>query len=373
MISRVACLVVATVSLLPAGDANARKPKLVAVFDLNDRGVGLSPSMVQRLSEYLSLQLASTAVYQVVPRDQLKKRLSQQKVDSYRACYSQSCQIEIGKELAAQKTLATTLMKLGGVCTVTAVVFDLRKAASEGGASVEGTCSEDGIVASIKHLVKKLAIGEAASKEAASKEAASKEAASKEAASKEAVSKEAVSKEAVELAAQAPLVPVEKSTSVIRPSTRRWFFNAAFGPSIALDGMETLYKISQEIGFHFSGGSGLGLALVTAQILDGEFKTFEGYSTEMRLFWDIEVASMGLYVSPLAQVGVCIVKWDEGDDGAREESGFTAVELLLGMDLKIVLGDRALLFVRAIGLDLLIYDGETHFRYDLTFGLGVAF
>jgi hypothetical protein len=39
---------------------------------------------------------------------------------------------------------------------VTAVMYDLRKSASEGGASVEGTCTEDGIVKSIKLLVTKL-------------------------------------------------------------------------------------------------------------------------------------------------------------------------------------------------------------------------
>jgi hypothetical protein len=150
-------LVVVLLILFGPGVVRAEGP-IVAVFDIEDRGVGLSGAMLLRLSEYLTTRLAATGHYRIVPRDQLKERLTQQKTSSYRQCYAPSCQIEIGKELAAQKSLATSIVKLTSTCTVTAVMYDLRTAASEGGASVEGGCTEAEVVNSIKSLVDKLTV-----------------------------------------------------------------------------------------------------------------------------------------------------------------------------------------------------------------------
>lgn len=144
--------------LVASAHGQADKP-VIAVFDIEDRGVGLSDEIRLRLSDYLAMRLAATGAYQIVPRDKLKERLTQQKTSSYKQCYAESCQIDIGRELAAQKSLATSIMKLGSVCMVTSVMYDLRKSASEGGASVEGGCTEDSIVSSIKELVTKLVPG----------------------------------------------------------------------------------------------------------------------------------------------------------------------------------------------------------------------
>ena len=146
---------VASVAIPGQTQAQSTKP-IVAVFDIEDKGVGLKRALCSRLSDYMSMTLAATGKYQVVPRDQLKKRLVQQKRGSYKQCYDQTCQIEIGKELAAQKSLTTMVMKLGSKCMVTTVLYDLKKSASEGGASAEGGCTEDGIVASIKTVVQRL-------------------------------------------------------------------------------------------------------------------------------------------------------------------------------------------------------------------------
>ena len=130
---------------------------IVAVFNIEAKGIRLPKKLLIRLSDYLSMKLAATGRYQVVPRDQLKKRLVQQKRKSYKPCYDQTCQIEIGKELAAQKSLTAVVMKLGSKCMLTVVLYDLRRATSQGGASAEGECSEDEIVRSIKSVVMKLA------------------------------------------------------------------------------------------------------------------------------------------------------------------------------------------------------------------------
>jgi outer membrane protein OmpA-like peptidoglycan-associated protein len=92
----------------------------------------------------------------VVPRGQIKRRLAKQKVTSYRRCYDQSCQIEIGRELAAAKSLAPTLIKLGRRCIVTLTLYDLRRATTDRAASAEGGCSEDDFSASVRRAVGKL-------------------------------------------------------------------------------------------------------------------------------------------------------------------------------------------------------------------------
>ncbi|MFH1130635.1 MAG: PEGA domain-containing protein, partial [Pseudomonadota bacterium] len=130
---------------------------IVAVFDVQFEGVNLSPGMQGRLSDYLAMRLADTGNYLVVPRDRMKERLATEKKNSYKSCFDQSCQIEIGKEMSAQKSLSTTVAKLGSRCMVTSVMYDLRKSTSEGGASVDGKCSEDDIVQSIQRIVLKLA------------------------------------------------------------------------------------------------------------------------------------------------------------------------------------------------------------------------
>ncbi|MBW2700370.1 MAG: hypothetical protein JRF33_06085 [Deltaproteobacteria bacterium] len=104
---------------------------LMVVFAIEDRGAQLEANVKEQLSEYLASTIAASGRYKVIPRAQLKERLGQQKTESYKACYDQKCQIEMGKELAAEKSLSTQVIKLGASCMVTAVIFDLKTAASE--------------------------------------------------------------------------------------------------------------------------------------------------------------------------------------------------------------------------------------------------
>jgi protein-disulfide isomerase len=129
---------------------------VVAVFNIETQRVRLSASILGSLSDYWAAQIASSGAFRVVPRDQLKQRLGKQKIESYRVCYSQKCQIEIGQELAAQKSLAAQIMKIGKQCVVTATLYDLRKATTERAATVEGACTEEALMASLKTAAQKL-------------------------------------------------------------------------------------------------------------------------------------------------------------------------------------------------------------------------
>ncbi len=136
------------------GAAAADRP-IVAVFNIEAKNLKLPASVLDGLTDALGSMIASRGC-QIVPRSELKKRLLEQKAASQKMCYDASCQIELGKELAAQKTLATQLIKLGKNCKVTLTLFDLKRSASEAGVYESGGCDEEGIVQSLERAVKQL-------------------------------------------------------------------------------------------------------------------------------------------------------------------------------------------------------------------------
>jgi len=127
---------------------------IVAVFDVELKNLRLPRSELEALSDYLTGKIAGTGFYQVVSRDQLKKRLRRQKVKIKKDVWcDQSCQFEIGKELAAEKMLSTKVLKLGSKCTVSTTLYDLGKGTADSAASVSGKCKVDDIVASMDKAI----------------------------------------------------------------------------------------------------------------------------------------------------------------------------------------------------------------------------
>jgi hypothetical protein len=88
-----------------------------------------------------------------VPRAQLKEALRQQVADSHLPCFDDACSIEIGKEVAAQKTLLTEIVRVGSSCAVTCTLVDLRTGVSERGATRKGGCDPDNLVNSLEIAV----------------------------------------------------------------------------------------------------------------------------------------------------------------------------------------------------------------------------
>jgi len=124
---------------------------IVAVFELEDKGSGLAPEVLGNLSDYLGVLLTKGG-YRVMPRTEIRDRLKEQKKETYRSCYDQSCQIELGRELAAEKTLATWVLKIGKTCQVTATLYDLKKGTTELAAAHEAPCDEENLVAASKKV-----------------------------------------------------------------------------------------------------------------------------------------------------------------------------------------------------------------------------
>jgi hypothetical protein len=121
---------------------HAGERPIVAVFDMEDRTSTFNREILDNLTEFLSVKLAEGG-YQVIPRDQVRVRLVAEKRDTYRECVDKSCQIELGRELAAQKVLSAKILKVAGRCQLAATLFDLKKAATENAATAEGSCDEE--------------------------------------------------------------------------------------------------------------------------------------------------------------------------------------------------------------------------------------
>lgn len=126
--------------------------KILAVFDIDDTTNKFSPQARAELTDYLAAQLAQGNLFKVVPRSQLKERLQANKKASYKACFDSRCQIEIGRELAAEKSLATKIIKVGSKCALMATLFDLKTSTSEAAATQKAKCNQDDLVTALEKV-----------------------------------------------------------------------------------------------------------------------------------------------------------------------------------------------------------------------------
>ena len=133
----------------------------MVVFDMEDRTATFEREVLDNLTEYLSVKLAEGG-YQVIPRDQVRDRLVREKRGTYLECFDKSCQIEMGRELAAQKVLSARILKIAGRCQLAATLYDLKKAATEKAASAEGACDEESMGRAVMKVSAKFS-GKAAS------------------------------------------------------------------------------------------------------------------------------------------------------------------------------------------------------------------
>jgi len=132
---------------------------IVAVFDIEMRDGAIKPATLVILTDYLAARLASSNRFRVVPRSQVKQRLSQIKTESYKDCYDQSCQIELGRELAANKSLAAHILKVEQQCVLTLELFDLKQVATHAATTAAGPCTEDTLFRTVGQAVDSLVAG----------------------------------------------------------------------------------------------------------------------------------------------------------------------------------------------------------------------
>ncbi len=141
--------------------AQAEAPPVLAVFPIQDSTGRLDEAALSQLTDYFSVTIAASGRFTIVPKKDLEAALREKKADSYRQCVDQACQIEIGREIAAQKVCQTQVVRLGDQCGVTTAIYDLRTAASEKAAVAKGGCSENDLVSTLERAARDL-LGEGA-------------------------------------------------------------------------------------------------------------------------------------------------------------------------------------------------------------------
>jgi len=140
------------------GEQSDRQRGIVAVFDLQDESRRFKKKTLDMFAELLCVTLTEVAGYKIVPRDQLRARLLEKKRQSYKLCYDESCQIELGKAVAANKSLATKIYKLGKKCILTSTLYDLKTETTDRAKSTETDCSVLGIIDGLKKISKQFSI-----------------------------------------------------------------------------------------------------------------------------------------------------------------------------------------------------------------------
>ena len=139
---------------------------IVAVFKIQDarpRSSKLSAKTLENLSDYLATLLAEGGDFKVVPKTGIQTALSELKESSYRECYDERCQIEVGKAVAAQKLVSTKIIKVGRRCIVAISMFNVREEATEKAASHKGRCDEASVTEGLEQVAAQLRDHNAAS------------------------------------------------------------------------------------------------------------------------------------------------------------------------------------------------------------------
>jgi hypothetical protein len=126
---------------------------VLAVMEIEDTSGTMDPVYLANALEMLRGKLSATGHFIVIDRgrqeEKLKQLVREQKKESYRQCYDESCQIPLGQALAADSILRTTISCLGTACMLSAELVDLEKEAAISG----GTADFDADPASLKKAV----------------------------------------------------------------------------------------------------------------------------------------------------------------------------------------------------------------------------
>jgi hypothetical protein len=163
-------LVAATIRPRPAHAEDKRVP-VVAVFELED-ATNRPRRLIASLTDYLRVKLAETQKLKVVDKGdqeaQLKKIIRSEKKRSYKACMDQSCQIPLGKELAADKILRGKVTRFGKSYVIAIEMIDLATGASAGAASEKSAGTEEELMGSVERVAKSITASVAPKEELAS-------------------------------------------------------------------------------------------------------------------------------------------------------------------------------------------------------------
>ncbi len=132
-------------------DAPKKKPALiVAVMSIGTSGeADIKQMPLTGLTDHVRVHLGARGL-RVVDRGQqeaaLKRMVQRAKAESYRECVDVSCQIPLGKALAATHLMRSSVGRFGGQCTFNAELISLAAEVSVAAKTERSECSGEGLL-----------------------------------------------------------------------------------------------------------------------------------------------------------------------------------------------------------------------------------
>jgi hypothetical protein len=157
-VTRLGIFLLPLLCLVPCKTAGSpvAQPLVLAVFDIEDRTGSMSAGFLSQLTDYLATRLGEGGRFRVVPRATVQQRIRSSKRGSYRKCYDEACQVELGRELAASKIVSARILSIGGECRFTLQLYDLARAATDATSSVKTACHTKALPEAIDLAVRRI-------------------------------------------------------------------------------------------------------------------------------------------------------------------------------------------------------------------------
>jgi hypothetical protein len=125
---------------VPALAGSSEGRPAVAVFEIAVRDLPkINASTMPKFLDLLEGEIARSG-FQTVPRTAVRQVLLDRKSESYRECFDEACQIELGKAVAAAKVAAASWSRIGGGCIFELRMFDLRTELNEQSLRADAEC-----------------------------------------------------------------------------------------------------------------------------------------------------------------------------------------------------------------------------------------
>lgn len=145
--------------------SGAQRDWVIAVMTAASSGkTGLEKPMLVALTDQIRIYIAERGA-RVVDRSTqeaaLKSLVDEEKKRSYSACVDASCQIPLGKALAASHILKSTVARFGKACSTNGELIDLKAEVTVAAGSARSDCSEEDLLYAAESLAEQLVIGSA--------------------------------------------------------------------------------------------------------------------------------------------------------------------------------------------------------------------
>ena len=157
----VAAPAMAAPSVTPVATPKRPRPPAVAhpdwviavmeVEDVNSRSKKkrIDQDLIRNIGDQLRIFVAERGIRTIdrsAQDEAFKEAIGSMKAESYKSCYDDSCQIELGKALAATHILRTKITRFGSRCVLNGELIDLRKEVAVAAASSRGDCGAEGFL-----------------------------------------------------------------------------------------------------------------------------------------------------------------------------------------------------------------------------------